>query len=358
MSPTPEAPVSTTILTSTVLTAPPEGAANVFVTTNTFPYCYDCVAVSTVTNTVDLRQPCATWLQLSSDGGSTFTNVRREACIQAAGTSFQPFVLREYARLGAWTSWRLVIGGMRGGNVTVSAVADGVCLAAGGYLTPAFTSFGVTGVSSPVEVGATISGSQAFTWATSNPTNVQPNSISITDTTASVVLGSGLPNSGTATEAVGTITSAVPATQTWTVGGINTQSATFNRAYSVNWLWRVYAGSSANATLTANQIKALSDSDALQASYPATYSITNASNVYYFLSYPDSMGSVSNFVDANTGFPISMATSADNAAYSNTANGWSYDLVSVTNVNSVSTNYRLYRTQYAFSAQPLLMKVT
>ncbi len=70
-----------------------------------------------------------------------------------------------------------------------------------------------------------------------------------------------------------------------------------------------------------------------------------------------SMGSALYFRDGNTNFPISMATRADNAAYSNTANGWSYALVSVTNAQSVATNYRVYRTQYSFSGT-LLMVVT
>ena len=126
---------------------------------------------------------------------------------------------------------------------------------------------------------------------------------------------------------------------------------TFSAAYEVDWEWRVYAGSSTNVTLTANQIKALSDSDSLQSGFAGTYSISNASVVYYYLSYPDSLGSVSNFRDVNTGQLISMATSADNAAYSNTANGWSYALVGVTNASlGVSTNYRVYRTQFQFLA--------
>ena len=66
---------------------------------------------------------------------------------------------------------------------------------------------------------------------------------------------------------------------------------------------------------------------------------------------------MASFVDGNTGFPIGMATSADNAAYSNTANGWSYALVSVTNTNSITTNYRVYRTQFSFSGT-LLMRVS
>jgi hypothetical protein len=228
----------------------------------------------------------------------------------------------------------------------------------GGVSTPAFTSFGITGQTTPVEVGATIgNGPETFTWTTSNPGSIAPNSISIVDTTASTTLASGLANSGSDTITLGAITNTAPASQVWTITGQNTSMGTFSDTFEVDWEWRVYAGSSANVTLTANQIKALSDSDSLQSGFAGTYSITNGSVVYYYFSYPDSLGSVANFVDGNTGFPISMATVADNAAYSNTANGWSYALVSVTNANSVTTNYRVYRTQYSFSGT-LLMRVS
>ncbi len=228
----------------------------------------------------------------------------------------------------------------------------------GGVSSPAFTSFDISGQATVVEVGATIgNGDALFEWTTSNPTSIAANSISIVDTTASMTLASGLANTGSDTITLGAITNILPASQVWTINGQDTSANTFSDTFTVLWEWRVYAGSSSNVTLTANQIKALSDSDGLQAGFAGTYSITNGSVVYYYFCYPDSMGSVSSFVDANTGFPISMATSADNAAYSNTANGWSYALVSVTNANSITTNYRVYRTQNNFSGT-LLMRVS
>ncbi len=228
----------------------------------------------------------------------------------------------------------------------------------GGVSTPAFTSFDISGQATTVEVGATIgSGAALFEWTTSNPTAIAPASISIVDTTASMTLASGLDNTGSDTITLGAITNNVPASQVWTISGQSTSMSTFSDVFEVDWEWRVYAGSSVNVTLTANQIKALADSSALQAGFAGTYSISTASVFYRYFCYPDSLGDVANFVDGNTGFPISMATSADNAAYSNTANGWSYALVSVTNANSITTNYRVYRTQYNFSGT-LLMRVS
>ena len=233
-----------------------------------------------------------------------------------------------------------------------------VATGGGAGANPAFTSFGITGQTTPIEVGATIAaGSKTFTWSTSNSSSVAANSISIVDTTASNTLASGLANSGSDAITISSITNTSPASQVWTINGTSTSSLAFSDTYEVDWEWRVYAGSSSNLTLTANQIKALSDSSALQSGFGGTYSITTASVFYRYFCYPDSLGSVNAFVDANTGFLISMATSADNAAYSNTASGWSYAIVSVTNAQSVTTNYRVYRTQYSFSGT-LLMRVT
>ena len=224
-------------------------------------------------------------------------------------------------------------------------------------LTPSFSAFSISGQTTPLEVGATISArSKTFLWTTVNPSVVQANSIGITDTTAGNPLATGLADDGTEAIEIDAITNILPPTNVWTITGTKTAGGTFNRTYTVTWLWRVYAGSSANETLTANQIKALADSSALQASFSGTYAITPSSEFSYFC-YPDSMGDALYFRDGNTFFPISMATSSDNAAYSNTANGWSYDLVSVTNAQSVATNYRVYRTQYSFSGT-LSMVVT
>lgn len=120
---------------------------------------------------------------------------------------------------------------------------------------------------------------------------------------------------------------------------------------------RVFAGTNTSPTLTEAQILALSDYNAIESYFPGTYPISSATPTFYYFAYADSMGNATNFVDGNTGFPISMAEATDNAAYSNVAAGWSYDIVSVT-TDSVTANYRVYRTQYEFSATPLRMVVS
>ncbi len=213
------------------------------------------------------------------------------------------------------------------------------------FTPPSFTSFGISGQGTTLEVGATIAeGSKTFTWSTFNPTAINANSIAIDDTTESVNLATGLEDDSSEVISIDAITNILPASHVWTISGINKQNDAFSLTFTVVWLWRVYAGTSANLTLTGNQIKALADSNSLQAGFAGTYNFSSGN--YKYFCYPDSMGSVSHFIDANTGFPISMATSVDDPAYSNTSNGWNYYLVSVTNVNGIATQYRTYRTQY------------
>ncbi len=215
------------------------------------------------------------------------------------------------------------------------------------FVAPSFSAFSISAQATALEVGATIAaGSKTFLWTTVHPTSVKPNSISIVDTTASNTLASGLADTGSDAITIGAITLILPGSQVWTINGVDVQNGAFSTTFEVDWEWRVYSGTSANVTLTANQIKALADSANLQADFPGTYNYADSLGYKYFC-YPDSLGDVANFVYSN--FPVSMATVSDNAAYSHTAAGWSYALVSVTNAQGVATNYRVYRTQFAFS---------
>jgi hypothetical protein len=235
--------------------------------------------------------------------------------------------------------WRLNPGGTTG---TDSDWAQLTALST--YQPPAFTAFALGAFATTQEVGATVpSGARAVTWATSNAGNIEANSIGIADTTLSTALLSGAANNGSNTVTIpGGIVNNAPASHVWTISGANSVSGAFSRTFTIAWEWKVYFGESSNVTLTALQIAAL-PSSGLQAGFATTYA-QGASN-YKYLCFPDSLGSPANFIDVSTGLPVAMATASDNAAYSNTANGYSYALVSVTNVNSVTTNYRVYRTQ-------------
>jgi len=213
------------------------------------------------------------------------------------------------------------------------------------YLAPAFTSFSISGQSTAVEVGTTLSGSKTFTWSTSNSTNINTNSISILDITGSTTLASGLANTGSHASTIATVTNNTPASYQWQVQGTNTHSSVFSSNFSVNWYYRSFYGTSASSNLNAAAIQALT-SNALESGFAGTYSF--AAGNYKFICYADAFGSPTastGFKDTSTGFVVAMATSTDDAFFSNIQNGWYYGLVSVTNGLGVTENYRVYRTQ-------------
>lgn len=218
------------------------------------------------------------------------------------------------------------------------------------YINPAFSSFTMSGQATTVEVGTTISGSKSFAFGLSTPGNVSANTLAILDVTGGTTLASGLPVTSPQSATLVSATLNAPGSYSWRGRATNTQSVQFfSSNFTVTWQWRVYAGTSTNVTLTAGQIQALA-SNALQAGFGATYSL--AAGGYKYFAWPNSMGSPTastGFRDTATNLAVAMAEVTDDPAYSNVQNGWSYALVSVTNGNGVTTNYRVYRTKNILS---------
>lgn len=232
---------------------------------------------------------------------------------------------------------------VNGRAVQVQLDADGnVPIVGGGstFIAPTFSTFTMTGQTNPVEVGTTLTGSKTFTWATTNSSNILSNSIEITQ--GSDVLASSLATSGSTSATITDVQKTTAGSQIWTITGTDTNNDVFNRNYTINWYWRMYYGTSTDPTLDEAGIEGLVSSQ-LSSTGAGTYSL--AAGGYKYFCYPTSLPAATAFIDNNTQFLVSMAAAADNAAYSNTANGYSYAIVSVTNSLSQTTNYRVYRTR-------------
>jgi len=211
------------------------------------------------------------------------------------------------------------------------------------YQSPAFSSFVMSGQSTSVEVGVTISGTKTFTWGTTNSGNVSPNTILIRDVTNNVDLATSSANDGTESIALPTaIQKTSQATHQWSIRGTNTNAVNFSATFTVSWFWQRYYGPSTNTTLTESQIEALTNSG-LASGFSGTFAY--AGGGYKFFCFPTSFGSPVSFKDAATNLNVAMASSVDDAFFSNTANSLSYGLVSVTNAFSQTTNYRVYRSK-------------
>jgi hypothetical protein len=220
---------------------------------------------------------------LSDWDQSSFTNGMFVMWDATSGQYIGSFI--EYTNATPTTA---TVGGVPAGTVfnatTLTAIFNELFYP---YLVPEFTSFDIQGQTSPIEVGATISGSQTFVWTISNPTNLTPNSITITDVTASTILGSSLANTGSFVTTI----SAQRVTEgayTWGISATNTESGSLTDDYSVDWYFRVYYGESANTTLDAAQIIGLNFSQ-LSNTFAGTYSF-GAGN-YKYIAFPDSFGS-------------------------------------------------------------------
>lgn len=242
----------------------------------------------------------------------------------------------------------ITVGGLPSGSViageTYDAIFQDILVP---YVAPAFTSFSISGQTTTVEVGTTLSGSKTFLWGISTPLNVQANSVLIRDVTGAVDLATGLANDGTEAIVLPTpIQLILPGSYSWRATATNTVATTFNSSnFTVNWQWRIYYGTSALTSLSEATIESLA-TNGLQSSKNNTYAL--GAGDYKYICYPDSFGSPTigtGIKDAGTGFAIAMADVTDNGFFSNVQNGWYYGLVSVTNVNGITTNYRVYRTK-------------
>lgn len=213
------------------------------------------------------------------------------------------------------------------------------------YQYPAFTSFYLNSFQAArYEIGTSISGSQVFNWTTSNSSNINSSSIEILG--ANITTLSGQINDGTQSITFNTpLTRTTAGSETWTIRGTNSKSQVFNTTTTVRWDFKLYFGSSSNTSLTEAQIKALQNNQLTAGNNGTKGTFTfDASNYKYFVFANDSSyAKPSSFVDSATGFAVGMY-----GGYSNTQNGYSYDLVNVTN-NGVTQAYRVYRTQNMLS---------
>jgi len=130
------------------------------------------------------------------------------------------------------------------------------------YVNPVFTSFSVSGQSTTVEVGTTLSGSKTFTWSIAVNSGVVP-TIDLYDNTAASTLLAGTANDGTQAQTVTTIQlNSNGATQSWRGIGNNTSpSGTFNsNNFTVTGRFYRFFGPTASSPANSAAVRALASS--------------------------------------------------------------------------------------------------
>ena len=127
------------------------------------------------------------------------------------------------------------------------------------YQMPSVGSLSISGQGTSLEVGDTIiGGNRTFTWTTSYPGNVAPNTMIIKDVETSSVLGSNLANDfseplnigGSITKTAIDLGSSTSDNYKWNITGLNSNNGTLGfSTFTVTWEWRRYVGKSTNIIL-------------------------------------------------------------------------------------------------------------
>ena len=196
------------------------------------------------------------------------------------------------------------------------------------YQSPAFSSFSISGQSSPLEVGATSNADPSFAWGTTNSSNISANTIQIADSSAVETLVTGHSATPPAAITHTGVTKATATSETYTITGTNTNSGSFSRTYSITWLWRIYYGEDATAPMAETDIKLLRISSFISG-FAGTYSFAAAASQYKYLCYPSILGTATSFKDQSTNLTVPFEV-----VYT----------VSVTNSYGVTTNYNVHRS--------------
>ena len=220
------------------------------------------------------------------------------------------------------------VGGYEAGttfdNVNLQNLFDGLFYP---YQYPAFTSFEISGQSSVIEVGDSIPQNVTFVWQTINDNNIEADSIEIDDVTNAVTLVSNSANDGTEDVDFGSpITHDSQTNHLFTIKGTNSKSQVFQRNKTYSWQWRLYYGEDSNSPLDETAVKNLRAS-MLTNTFARTYHFEAGG--YKYLCYPATFGTATEFKDVATNLDVPFE-----APY----------IVSVTNSNGITTDYRVHRT--------------
>jgi|GEM_PF-3575283 len=136
------------------------------------------------------------------------------------------------------------------------------------YQYPAFTSFSISGVPTTLEVCQSISPTKTYLWSTSNPNNINANTIEIWHGEFS---NSGLSNDGSEVitdiidisefqiQEVPTVLN-IPGTYNFQIQAQNSQNDSFSRIFTVTWKYKIFHGTSITDPTDSAAIRALANS--------------------------------------------------------------------------------------------------
>ena len=181
-------------------------------------------------------------------------------------------------------------------NVTLVDLLTGLLYP---YQYPKFTTFTTT-LKKQFKLGEGSGTSLEVTWATSNESNIQPDSIEI-KVDGSAKLNTVTTNSGTETLTITEMKLTAPGTKQATAKLVNTKGTEATADITFSWVNTFYYGNSTQETLSADEIKALTAVDANNISNE----ITIDGSGYKFIAIPKAWG-LKEFNDKDSGLGISL----------------------------------------------------
>jgi hypothetical protein len=200
------------------------------------------------------------------------------------------------------------------------------------FTAPTFSAFTMSAQATTLEIGSTLNGgNRTFTWATTTPANITPNSITIRDMVTATNLATGLANDGSEVVNIGAnIVYTNLTTHTWRISATNLLSATFTRNYAVNWQYRLYNGTSIEETLVEADVIALTTTG-LFPNTARTYSF--GAGGYKWFAFPQDYPIPTGFINTANSLPVAMTNGVI-----------PHQIITITNAFGVTKSYRLYRT--------------
>jgi len=198
------------------------------------------------------------------------------------------------------------------------------------YQTPAFSGFSIESQSTSLEVGATSSANPVFAWSVTNLSNAVANTVAISDTTASVTLGTGLSLTSPFSATYAGVTKTSVSSENFRITGIDSESDTFSANFTISWYDRVYYGESSSSLLAASDITGLRVSG-LQSAFPGIYDFIASPGEFKYLCFPVSMGTPIAFKDQSTNLNVPFSIPY---------------IITVINSYGISINYNVFGTYY------------
>jgi hypothetical protein len=214
---------------------------------------------------------------------------------------------------------------------------------------------GGASITTPRQVGHNLTSDPnvtiTFGWTTNPPTiNAQSNSVTIADYLGSPAISGGTPLNGQAitgntnlTYANSSLTPAGAGTRSWTATGQNTNNQSYSSGKTITWAWLGYWGSSTAATPNASTITGLANKP-LPAVLGDFAFPESSPNTFKYWAFESSIKPSSFKLG---GFNFAMADLGD--GFTESANGYNYKEISITNAYGRTATYNVYRSKNNFA---------